>query len=491
MTTVRVFHPDVRVTLYKTVQRDKVSAGVPVSARYRSSEQVIDLTQYLADGSALRTTKSVRDPAGGFSLTFADAPNKGALGFESMYALIEPMDFVEIRMRHGEHGANTPAGDPPVVMRGFVSSVGRSESIGPDGKPARSVIVSGQDYGKLWQMLQILYLPGYIVGEDTLSSFRLFEKFGAGFKTGQSGADFLREVITKVLNPYIDKLMPANSPNPREVLLDRISVAHGTTSLSGSQNQEGTIYNLLQTYLDVGIWNELFLEDDDEGVHCVYRPNPYRTLAGDKIQSDAPDAEIVTVPGSDVISLSVERSDADVANYYWVRGARFDLNTEVFRKQFEATGQSRDSVILDTYQNSSSSIYGIRAMFVDTQMGGDDVSAFTTGLPKTEQDRRDTSVANWINDRRRILVEQNKDNVVMERGFMRVRGNEQLRAGVVARLWRGDFAADYYVVQASHEFIPFQGFFTTLAVERGTGFAERAKREGGPASPYLAELKDL
>jgi hypothetical protein len=489
--STRVYHPDIRITLHKTVRRDQIAEGAPVSGRYKGSAGTIDLTPFLTESSgSVRTAKSIREPAGGFSISLGDSPNKSPLGFESMYALIEPMDFIEIRMRHGTPGMGSgPV--PPIVMRGFVTSVGRAETIGGDGKPSRSVVISGQDYGKLWQMLQILYLPGYVVGQDTLTSFRLFERFGVGFKTAQKGAEFLKEIIEKILNPYVKNLMPENSPNPKEIKLDRVTAKHGTTSLTGSQNQEGTIYNLLQVYLDVGIWNELYMEDDEDGVYCVYRPNPYKTVAGKKIQDDAPDLKAVVVEADDVVSLQVERSDADVANYYWVRGARFDLNTEVFRKQFSVTGEDKKTVLLDKYPNTDSKLYGIRVMMVDTMMGGDEETTFGSGQDKAKQDKRDTGVANWVNDRRKILVEQNKDNVVLERGSMRIRGNEAVRAGGFVRLSRGGFSAEYYVTQVTHDFVAFQGFYTTLNFERGMGFAERSKREGGPDSPYLSEMRGL
>src|SRR3546814_14030095 len=88
------------------------------------------------------------------------------------------------------------------------------------------------------------------------------------------------------------------------------------------------------------------------------------------------------------------------------------------------------------------------------------------------------------------MVEQNKDNVLLERGTFRIRGNENIRAGMFVRLRRGGFSAEYYVVTVEHEYVPFSGFFSTLTVERGMGFVERAKRGGGADSPYLADMPE-
>lgn len=93
----------------------------------------------------------------------------------------------------------------------------------------------------------------------------------------------------------------------------------------------------------------------------------------------------------------------------------------------------------------------------------------------------------WIEERRRVMVEQNKDNVVLERGTMRIFGNEKIRAGMYINLKRGAFSALYYVVQVDHSFVPFNGFVSTLTLERGLGFVERAKMESGRQSPWIAE----
>jgi hypothetical protein len=72
---------------------------------------------------------------------------------DSLYALIEPMDMIEIRAaRRPDKFAGTKL---PLIMRGFVSSVRRSESMGEDGTPNRTIMIQGQDSGKLLQMFAI------------------------------------------------------------------------------------------------------------------------------------------------------------------------------------------------------------------------------------------------------------------------------------------------------------------------------------------------
>lgn len=493
----RIEQPRIRVLLHKTVRRTSLAQGVPISGRFSSMARLIDLTPYLGDGGAsVRTQKGTREPGGGFQLVFSDKPNAGEPGasppgmgagsFESLYGLIEPMDVVEIRMGRGEE---TDA-RLPLIMRGFVSEVSRSESMDPGGQPSRQVSVSGQDYGKLWQQLEISYLPGYIVGQDTITAFRLFERFGVGFETSQSGGKFLQEVIDKILTPYLSRMLPGDSRLPRTIKVDTAQlIKHGTTSVSGSQNQEGSIHSILSTFLDVGAWNELFLEDREDGVWCVCRPNPFKTLAGKPIVADGYIPPTVEILDDDIVSMQLARSDTQVANYFWVRGQRFEFINDPVQRQAAASSATADSVNLTQYQNTSAVLYGIKPMIVGSEMGADAETSFTSGLPEAETRARAARIGNWQNYRREQLVAQNRDNVVLEQGFLRIKGNAAVRAGIYLRVVRGDFTAEYYVHRVQQDYTPYQGWFSNVYVDRGNGFAQRARRGGGSDSPYLAELR--
>lgn len=252
--------PQISVRLYKTISRKTVDGQSAVSARYSGKDEYIDLTPYLGDGSSVATSKSVRDPAGAFSITFADRPKtSGAVmgaplptgALETVYGLVEPMDVVEIRMWSG---LGAKPSKLPIKMRGFVSEISRSQAIGTDGRPIRTVVVSGQDYGKIWQMYQILNLPAYAGGEALLTNFNMWERFGIEATNTMKAGDFIKAMVEKILNPHLKGFMPEHSPMPKELKLD-ISVTHGVINNS-YQNQQGSIYDLMKFYGDVGIWNE-------------------------------------------------------------------------------------------------------------------------------------------------------------------------------------------------------------------------------------------
>lgn len=476
---IRIYQPQVQVKLHKLVQRSTTAGSVPVSERFSGSakDRIIDLSPFLGDGSAVRTSKSIRQPAGGWQLDLVDRPDGDVGSYESLYGLIEPMDMIEIRM---QHLAPNSYGQMPIVMRGYVTDVRRGESASGDGRPVRKVIVSGQDYGKIWQVIQIIYLIDYMIGQAYISGFNLFEKYGV--PNVVTPAELVQKVVDQIINPYLARLMPTNSQLPGKVQTD-ISVGDATVS-PGIQNQQGTIYELLRYYGDVGPWNELFVEDREDGVYVVYRPNPFLKADGTgKIQPEAPDPVYNDVPIEDIMALNVGRSDADVANFYWVASPRFNLIADVYRRQ-EATASGDPTVDSSSYQNTSATLYGNRLMQLETQQGGPAMSTQSSGGKSADVEKLGSSAQDWMNKRRKIVVDANKDNIVLESGSISMRGNESIKPGTYIRLKRGDLTAIYYAVQVDHEFIPFQGFFTNVVVERGTGFVERLKLGN---SPYFQE----
>lgn len=494
---IPVLQPQFKVTLFKTVKRDTIEGKEKVSVRYGSTAKTVDLTPFLTDHSTITTSKSPRESAGGFAITVSDQPYSVVAGTDTLYGVVESMDMIEIRFRHQPNGS----AELPVIMRGFVSDVSRSEYVDQEGRPIRTVTITGQDYGKLWQLLQLFYGPGYVIGQDIISAYAMFERFGAGAKIGQSGADFLKETFDKILNPYVKNIVEGGGSSNPSTLEVKALQKHGVTSISGTQNQEGSLYDLLRRFLDVGTWNELFITEDNEKVYVIYRPNPYLDVHGKPIDPDTKEPVAFSagdtdptklvyydVPGEDIRNISVSRSDANVANYYWVRAPRYEMVSDIYQKQAGATSGDKKTIDLTGYVNTKGDLYGIRKMEVITEMGGDEVTNTASGVSEEEKTKRDTSVSNWINNRRQLLVEFNRDNVLLERGTLTIKGNENIRAGNYIKLRRGRFEALYYIAGVEHQFSPFNNFVTVLQVDRGLGFVERMRKNGGPESPYYAEM---
>ncbi len=453
------------------------------------------------------------------------------------------MDGIEIRLSHN-HGWPRPrsGGRPPVVLRGFVSRVSRHQSVDGDGRPMRVVSVEGQDYGKIWQMLQILRRPWFGLGEAWLSSFPLFERFGIGLETNMPASELVEQVVRRVLNEHLRGMLPPDWTMPTEIRTECL-VDEGLTSVTGPQNAEGSVWQILSLFGDVQSgFCELYVEDREEGVFAVYRPSPALGLDGLPIQeplrapavppggvaaarnappppsqttvpntipasgsmtvvvtaaapgspASPPGARtaavapsMLTLPAEDIVALDLARSDENVANYFWVEDSRFEL-VRPFPLQFmAATGAQRETVFMENHPNNNPAIYGLRPMVTATQLG--DSGTFATGQPAAAQTAREQEAVRWLDRRRRILALTNRDNAVLESGTARIAGNETIRPGIHVILGRGPLAAPYYVVAVQHDYIPFEGFFTTLTLERGQGFARRIQANG-PPGPYLIEL---
>lgn len=494
---LRVRHPGVSVVLHKNVGRTTLNGSTPVSERYAGRKQSIDLTPYLGDHGSVRVVKSVREPAGGFTVTFADRFDEQ--GGDTVYGLVEPMDLIEIRMASDAHAHPRASRDSvaprtyPIMLRGFVSEVRRNLAMGDNGQPQRSVTISGQDYGKVWQMIQVFLMPHMEnTGFSLLTNFPFIARYDLSF-TSMPVNDFLQDVLDRVVNPYL-KAMAEQRGGSSPVFDGLVLDSKVTGSLNGTVSaysvggwQGGAIYGLLREHCDVGAWNELFIEDREDRPYVIFRPNPFMD-AVDRLIMPADEPEAIELRREDVVSMAVARSDANVANYFWVDAPNFNLNMTETLRAFAQQGNP-DTFYVQNYGNVNPALYGTRKMWEQTAQGGVGQDSNGNGLQDgAERDANEHSWLAWMESRRLQLIDQNKDNVIFETGSMRVRGDERIRAGRYVRLREGERTSRYYAVSVQHEFIPFGGYFTTLEFERGTSFIERAKLGGGPASPYWSEL---
>ena len=500
--------PEFKVTLYKTMRRRMVTGSdkrsIPASERFSGSKRVLDITPFIGDGGVVETSKSVRQPAGRWSVGLVDRMESSAM--DSLYGLIEPMDVIEIRMRHRSDPASAGA-EMPIVMRGFVQDVRRSFSMGPDGRPQRQVTISGGDYGAILEMIRIRYLPNYVIGQNLLTVLKAFVNYGVDAKPSQPGNEFLAQIVDKVINPFVRELASFGAAADANKLsyiqefgYEAIANA-GTISAFGAQSSQGTLWDVLRSFLDVGPWTELFVEDRPDkmaaperpgGVVLVYRNNPFKDLdpANGYIMPGKYAPEHRDVTEADIISLDTGRSEKDVVNYFQVNMPRMNL---VDAATMNLVGQTMapDDFFLADYQNATPKLYGMRFIEADTQMGGPDSLGRFDGQAESIVRREQGGAKLWIDERRAQLMAQNKDNVVFEAGEMVLRGQATLRPGMYLRVWHGGkslpFSWECYVTAVQQRMVPYQGYVTVVSFERGTGFAERIRREAGGVSAYLAE----
>lgn len=483
---MKTYQPKITVTLIKAVQRKTLAPGLDANTQRYADTGYIDLTPYLSEGASVRVTKSIRQPAGAFSISFADQPDKKLA--ETVYALVEPMDMVQIRFAHdpSQYRKSDVGYALPIVMRGFVSTVTRTQAM-VNGRPSRTVTVAGQDFGKILQIIRIYYLYQYVVGDLFLTTMKFFEKYlrAASAKIMPAG-EFVQLLMAQVVNPYMANLpalangrglgLPVANRMNLEASIDGVTAPTVVSSFDG-----GTLYQFITQFCDVGAFNELFVEDREDAVTLVLRPAPLKTVQGAFVQQGASEpAHDTTISDDDIIGINVARSDAQVANYFWVDpqiGALVDM-------QMYQQAAKPSTLYLQDYQNANPAYYGFRKMQASSALLPDSWAG-SDATTVSRQKEVDSNLMQWLAGRRQTLMNTNRDNVIFESGTLQLSGNERIRPGNYLTVNRGTTQSQCYVISVTHDFAPFRSYTTAVQFERGTDFIVRAQ---APGSDYRAEL---
>lgn len=537
---VNIRNPNIQVLLHKVVTRTSATgnvsattgSGAPTAfsssstssastpSQTDSASNVYDLTSWLGEGSVVRVQKSVRDSAGAFSIDFADQLKSGLR--DTLYALIEPMDMFEIRFASNAYlygGANGQK--LPIIMRGFVSNIERRQVMGSDGKPRNSVHVTGHDYHKILQIIQIFNMPVTPDVANLITSFPLFSKYGEALNV-QKTTDFVQQVFNLIINPYIANMQQAGATSGAALaaVATDIQVPDALMSVQLGAFNSGNVQQFLEKYLDIGPFNEFFIEDRDAGAwgpagpYAVYRPTPFlgavsraplqpiQTSVTTGVSADSqlsPTANLVSITTDSVISISQGRSDSGVANYFWVDAPRFTMNYDDLTRMYAgyATQQGAVPFYIQNYQNVNPALYGLRKMEVSTQQGSEAETNAGNGTPAgDERWNNQSAFLGWIDDRRNLLIALNQDNVIFESGALRLAGNERIRAGTYVKIRfgatpnnpGGNIQSLYYAHTVTHVFEPFGNYFTEVEYDRGTNFADRITQGNSGVSPYYSEM---
>jgi hypothetical protein len=464
---VKVYRPAYQVTLTKLVQR----SGEGVAERYSGANRTTDLTPFLSEGGAVKVVKGIGEPAGAFTIAFADQPDPSIL--DSLYARIEPMDMIEIR---GSREPHKTAGQPlPLLMRGFVSSVRRSEAIGAEGTPQRFVTVMGQDSGKLF-LIQRLF-PEAIYAQASapyLDVYRLQAATGieAAFLPV---AEAMKQLVERVLNPKIAQ-MAAYADRAVPALRYRGSVRQGIVSPNLIAPFQGPYWGLVQLMADAP-WNEAFVEDEEQGPVLIFRPTPFKDIRGAFIVPGAADPGTIELDASQVVSLDVARSDERIANFFFVPPGASMLDSQAaITISSIASGQPFDTA----YGNNKPELYGLRKMVAESSLLPESIGSLPSQLPAAEAQRASSDIVQWHIERANLLRDMNRDNSVLEEGSATVQGSEKIKPGRFLRLTRGDLVAEAYVPRVTHNISPLDGWTSSISLARGMGFLERLRMTGSP-----------
>ena len=487
---VKVYQPQIRLWLWKTRLISPVATG----------GKPIDLTGYLGDNSTVTVTRSVRDACGTFIIRFADQPNRTYK--QSIYKLVEPMDMVIIRMTHDPVAPGSSPDDPlnqygggthiPLIMRGMVTNVQRNETMTDNG-PQRWVTITGQDQMKILQVYRINYLWGTDTGIWTEMDFRFAHVFAPVlYRKNKNANEFLDAVLTDMINPFIAKMADLNKVDDNNMPV--LQPWMGDFSLPAADNvcpdplsrfDDVTLYDALKSVLDVGLFNELYIEEDDENTYLVARPMPFKDLYGNFIQGTALNLDI---PSKDVVSIEVTRSDAESCNYFWITSL-YDKKYNLDQRAAAYAGGGSLDWITKNYINSDERIMSVRKMEMPIEMTP---FVVTDGdaLPAPDVISQGIDFIKWLRDKRIAMANMNKNEMVFEKGTLRLRGNHNIKAGMYLSIMRGPlqiFNGEVYAHTITHEYDVMNGFFTIVRFDRGTSFINMC---WGNEVTYIDELEE-
>ncbi len=397
---------------------------------------------------------------------------------DSVADLIEPMDMIELRVTRSPWLYSS--GKLPLLMRGFVSSVRRVETISDDGVPQRTISVRGQDFGKLWLINHVYSELAFAQEVPMLSAFGLFAALGM---TAQQYtiSDYVIAMTRNAMNPKIAKLSAIAQRIVPAFGTSRVATTEGTLipSVAGTM-RSGSLWSILDGFIDRP-WNELFIADTEGGPQMVFREVPFKDITGKLIMPNANDPGTVSVDVVEVLDMNVARTDDHVANFFWVPPGTSSLDSNGY---ITAGEMANPDVILDTgYGNNDPDLYGARRMDASAILLGDTATGYMPDEPLEKRQASAGAVPQWFLKRAAQLKAMNRDNVVFEDGGIEMVGREEYVIGQNLQITRGDVAWEGYCHSVGHTIRPLNSWSTNVGLERGTGFLERRKTPNA----YLAE----
>jgi hypothetical protein len=477
--TIRTYAPALNILLTRLVKRTGGGEATPSTQPFKT----VDLTPFLGTAGAVRTIKDINAPAGGFTISFADRMHPEF--FDTVYALCEPNDMVEIR------ASRTPdkyqGTQLPLIMRGLVASVDRAEAMSADGTPERTVTIAGQDMGVLFQIHHIYFETMVLTDNDYLTTYHVQASLGIDARLAMPVNDYMHQLVEKVVNKKIDQ-MGVFADTQIKPFVVRASVPDGLV-----------LGNLVATLDQINLWqaveifadkpfNEVFITDEESGPVFNFRPAPFRSLDdGSYIMNGASDPGTIDVDIADVVAMTMARSHARVANIFIVApgASTLDTNAALSMAALQA------GLPLDfSYPNNAPELFGTKKMEVGTNLQPQSVSSPLNMLSKDQQPKGRSDLIDWFHARAIQLKLMNRDNSQFEFGGMILKGSEDILIGRYLQLTRGSLVSTQYIESVSHHIQPLQSWTTSVHCARGDGYKVRNAWTDSPtigegrAGPY-------
>lgn len=261
---------------------------------------------------SIDTKKALSDPAGEWSLTLN--PRRIPFGRRNVTwaDLIGEQDYVEITMgiAHFDPGV--------VVMRGFVDHCHRIDAVdGQRGLPARRVLISGRDFGKLWLDFKVFYLVEASQNAGEATNLMLIYW---GIEPGLKSPDqFLGDVYNKLLAPKLGFLRRTSRAVPIPTVACEVPARFQISTFNtGFMTYTGSLWNVMQMYVSPP-FTEFFIRDVPGASvpEIRWRWAPLCKLGNRLALPWTPHPPVHTVHADLLQRYDVDQSDNQRFTYFW------------------------------------------------------------------------------------------------------------------------------------------------------------------------------
>lgn len=414
----------------------------------------IDITKHLADTGSIHVTRTL-DCISQFSIQLQDIP----LNFfteDSLYGFVEIMDVIVVYLAREK----IDTGPKIPVIRGYVRDVRRSESISEDGRPVRIIQISGMCLGCAFVIQQLGALEAMMKGTNVLPWLAYIDNVNLRPQL-MPDWQFMQDSIANI------KDMLKSAGYTMEFETDTQGDDTYVTPLS-LDKEIGPIWDLMVDNADMP-FHELFVKQNDKNPVLVYRKTPWL------VDPLAAPSQYKTVGMHELIAVDSHRSDAHLAN-----GCLYELANYILGASHFNITLGQRTFVFEGPQNRAD-IIGARII----QQAGKQLRMPGHNLPEAEQLRSEITNFDFIEVRRKQLMDWMQRNADLEDGSMVIRGRDDIIPGEYIQLSRGDLSYYAYVVAVWHEFVPYHRYTTTLQFIRSGGYIRRKQVQ----NPWQAERK--
>jgi len=336
----------------------------------------------------IETQATCKDLTNSFRITLVPRDDTNGA---TLYDMIEPMVYCEIRMKRESKDYTT-------IMRGFVTTISKSLDMS-SGKPVRSIVISGENYGKAIKNAVIHYVyaldPSQVFAASGTTS-PLFFGYGIDILQGNcTPSKIVTMVWNEVVTPTFQNILKtttnrnqtqsnSSSANGSEsnAIISSVNIAASfeldvdVDGVDGNRAAQGigddvASYSLrvvdpsiASTEMSVSdLFNEftgkpfieIFTDDAPDGTYLVFRPTPWRdrdrewvgttsfsgtgptyTPLGSRSIDACAKGLPIFIDQSEIVNYNLGRSDQEVWNYIMVNATNSGIG-ESFESQ--AMGQ--------------------------------------------------------------------------------------------------------------------------------------------------------